>query len=264
MTFAFPWQLHALFFILGAVVGSFLNVCICRIPDGKSIVSPPSACPRCGQGIRWHDNVPILSFFLLRRRCRTCGEPISWRYPLVEALNGLLFLLLFLRFGLTPLLPVMLVLCAALVVITFIDIDHQIIPDRISLPGIPLGFLAALFIGQPTWLSSLMGILAGGGSLLLIATLYEKFSGKEAMGGGDVKLLAMLGAFLGWQSVPFIIFVGSLGGSLVGVPAMLLQKKGGDLRIPFGPFLAFGALLYILAGDEIIQWYFGLGGFRGR
>jgi leader peptidase (prepilin peptidase)/N-methyltransferase len=262
MILDFPWQFLLAIFILGAVIGSFLNVCIYRIPEGQSIVSPPSACPRCGQRIRWYDNIPILSYLLLRGRCRSCGVAISWRYPLVEGLNGLLFVLLLLRFGLTPLLPVMLLLGAALVVITFIDLDHQIIPDRISLTGIPIGFIASLLTGQPGWLSSLIGILAGGGSLLVIATLYEKFSGKEAMGGGDVKLLAMLGAFLGWPSVPFIIFIGSLGGSLVGVPAMLLQKKGGDVRIPFGPFLAFAALLYIFAGDEIIRWYFSLGGMR--
>jgi leader peptidase (prepilin peptidase)/N-methyltransferase len=255
-----PIVFYLFIFVLGAVIGSFLNVCICRIPEGRSIVSPPSACPRCGSGIRWYDNIPIVSFLLLRGKCRACGAAISWRYPMVEALNGTLFVLFFLRVGLTPLLPVLFLLGSALVVITFIDLDHQIIPDRISLPGIPIGFAASLLTGHPGWLSSLIGILAGGGSLLIIATLYEKFSGKEAMGGGDVKLLAMLGAFLGWPSVPFIIFIGSLGGSLVGVPAMLLQKRGGDLKIPFGPFLAFAALLYILAGGEIIRWYFNLGG----
>lgn len=264
MFFSYPPQVDLFFFIIGAVVGSFLNVCICRIPEGKSIVSPPSACPRCGQGIRWYDNVPILSFLLLRAKCRSCGEPITWRYPMVEALNGLLFVLMLHRFGLSPLLPGMLLLASSLVVVTFIDIDHQIIPDRISLSGIPIGFAVSFATGYPGWLSSLIGIVAGGGSLLLIAELYERFSGKESMGGGDVKLLAMLGAFLGWKSVPFIIFAGSLGGSLVGVPVMLMQKEGRDFKIPFGPFLAVAALLYMLAGEEIIRWYFSLGGFRGR
>jgi leader peptidase (prepilin peptidase)/N-methyltransferase len=263
MNVIFPWQFYLAFFIVGAVLGSFLNVCICRIPEGKSIVSPPSACPRCGRGIRWFDNVPILSFLLLAGRCRNCGEPISWRYPLVEGLSGLLFMLLLHRVGLTPRLPVLLALGAALLVITFIDLDHQIIPDRISIPGIAIGLISSILSGHPGWLSSLIGIVAGGGSLLVIALAYEKFSGKEAMGGGDIKLLAMLGAFLGWQSIPFIIFTASLSGSLVGVPVMLLNRQRGDFRIPFGPFLAAGALLHIFAGREIVAWYFGLGGLRG-
>jgi leader peptidase (prepilin peptidase)/N-methyltransferase len=181
----------------------------------------------------------------------------------VEGLCGLLFVLLLHRVGLTPRLPILLALGAALVVVTFIDLDHQIIPDRISIPGIAIGLICSLLSGHPGWLSSLIGIVAGGGSLLVIALAYEKFSGKEAMGGGDIKLLAMLGAFLGWQAIPFIIFTASLTGSLVGVPVMLLNRQRGDFRIPFGPFLAAGALLHIFAGREIVAWYFGLGGLRG-
>jgi leader peptidase (prepilin peptidase)/N-methyltransferase len=245
--------------VFGAVVGSFLNVCICRLPEGKSIVSPPSACPRCGKGISWYDNIPVISFLVLRARCRSCGEPISWRYPLVEALNGILTLLLFSKFGPTLLFPALFIFCSSLVVITFIDLDHQIIPDEISLPGIVIGFLFSFFLPGIGWLNSLFGILLGGGSLFLVAWSYEKLTGKEGMGGGDIKLLAMMGAFLGWRSVPFIIFAASLVGSVIGVAVMMLQKKDGKLAIPFGPFLAFGAVLYIFYGPQLIDWYLSIG-----
>lgn len=261
-----PILFYVFAFLLGAVVGSFLNVCICRLPEDKSVVSPPSACPRCGNGIRWYDNIPIVSFLLLRARCRFCGEPISWRYPLVEALNGFLTLLLFLKFGPSFTFLGMFVLCSALVAITFIDLDHQIIPDCISLPGIPLGFAASFVIGdlyrvgaRLGWLNSLLGILIGGGSLLLVAWSYEKLTGKEGMGGGDIKLLAMMGAFLGWRSVPFIIFAASLVGSVIGISTMVIKKSDAKLAIPFGPFLAFGALLYIFCGRLLITWYLAIG-----
>lgn len=246
-------------FIFGAVVGSFLNVCICRLPEGRSIVFPPSACPLCGYQIRWYDNIPIVSFLILRAKCRACHAPISWRYPLVEALNGILTLLLFIKAG--PTLPflALFLFCSSLVVITFIDLDHQIIPDSISLPGILIGFLFSFFLPWSGWLNSLSGILLGGGSLFLVAWGYEKLTGKEGMGGGDVKLLAMMGAFLGWRSVPFIIFAASLVGSVIGVSVMMAQKKDGKLAIPFGPFLAFGAVLYIFYGRQLISWYLSIG-----
>lgn len=257
----FPVVFYIFAFVLGAVVGSFLNVCIYRLPAGKSIVSPPSACPGCGNRIRWYDNVPIVSWFLLRGRCRHCRAPIAWRYPLVEALNGLLTLLLFHKFGPTFAFLALFVFCSSLVAITFIDLDHQIIPDEISLPGIVLGFVCSFFLPWTGWLTSLLGILLGGGSLFLVAWGYEKLTGKEGMGGGDIKLLAMMGAFLGWRSVPFIIFAASLVGSVIGIAAMLIQKKDGKLAIPFGPFLAFGALLYIFYGRKLILWYLTLGRF---
>jgi leader peptidase (prepilin peptidase)/N-methyltransferase len=147
-----------------------------------------------------------------------------------------------------------------MVVITFIDLEHQIIPDVISLPGIILGFIFACFIPQVGWLSSLLGILAGGGSLYLVATLYHAFTGKEGMGGGDIKLLAMMGAFFGWKAIPFIILVSSLFGSVIGIAVMLVQKKDGKLAIPFGPFLALGAILYIFYGRQMIHWYVNIGG----
>jgi len=255
----FPLQLYIFVFLFGAVVGSFLNVCIYRLPEGKSVVFPPSSCPRCQTQIRWFDNVPVLSWLILRGRCRFCSEPIAWRYPLVEALNGLLTTALFVKLGPTTSFLVLFLFCSSLVVITFIDLDHQIIPDVISLPGIVIGFACSFFLPWLTWNASLLGIIAGGGSLLLVAYGYQFLTGKEGMGGGDVKLLAMMGAFLGWKAVPFIIFASSLVGSVIGGTVMLLQKKDAKLAIPFGPFLAFGAVLYIFYGREIIFWYLNLG-----
>ncbi|MGB9082863.1 MAG: prepilin peptidase [Desulfuromonadaceae bacterium] len=258
-----PLVAYPLFaFVFGMVVGSFLNVCICRMPKNESIVSPPSHCPGCSYQIRWYDNIPLVSYLLLRGKCRGCGAAISLQYPLVELLNGVLTLLLFLRFGPTLAFAALFLLCSALVVITFIDIEHQIIPDEISLSGIVVGFVLSFFLEGHTWLNSLLGILLGGGGLLLIAYTYQRLTGKDGMGGGDIKLLAMLGAFLGWKAVPFIIFASSLVGSLVGVSLMLIQKKDSKLAIPFGPYLAFGAVLYIFYGKSLIQWYLGLGGFH--
>lgn len=247
-------------FIFGAVVGSFLNVCICRMPKDESIVSPPSHCPYCDYRIRWYDNIPLASYLLLRGKCRGCGAVISFQYPLVEFINGLLTLFLFLRFGPSLTFLALFLFCSALVVITFIDMEHQIIPDEISLSGIVIGFGFSFFLPWQTWLNSLLGILLGGGSLLLVAYGYQWLTGKEGMGGGDVKLLAMMGAFLGWKSIPFIIFAGSLVGSVVGVTIMLIQKKDSKLAIPFGPYLAFGAVLYIFYGRQIIHWYLSLSG----
>lgn len=256
-----PTYFSVFAFIFGTVVGSFLNVCICRMPKDESIVSPPSHCPTCDYQIRWYDNIPLLSYLLLRGKCRGCGSRISLQYPLVELLNGLLTLALFLRFGPSLSFLALFLFCSSLVVITFIDIEHQIIPDEISLSGIMIGFALSFFLPWQTWLNSLLGILLGGGSLLLVAYGYQWLTGKEGMGGGDIKLLAMMGAFLGWKAIPFIIFASSLVGSVVGVTMMLLQKKDSKLAIPFGPYLAFGAILYIFYGRQLIQWYFGLSGF---
>jgi leader peptidase (prepilin peptidase)/N-methyltransferase len=194
---------------------------------------------------------------LLRGRCAGCKTKISLRYPLVEALTGLLFVWVWLAFGWQVATPLYWVFVAALVVITFIDLDHQIIPDVISLPGIVVGFLAALAIPWLPWLDSLLGILLGGGSLFLVAAVYQWLTGQEGMGGGDVKLLAMIGAFLGWKAVLPVIFLGSLAGSLVGVPLMLIKRSGGKLAIPFGPFLALGAVICLLWGRQLFDWYVG-------
>jgi leader peptidase (prepilin peptidase)/N-methyltransferase len=248
-------------FILGAVVGSFLNVCIYRLPKDESIVFPPSRCPGCGKNIRWFDNIPIISWLVLRGRCRSCSASISLQYPLVELTNGLLSLALFMRFGPSLAYIILFIFCSAMVVITFIDLEHQIIPDVISLPGIIAGFIFSFFIPQLGWLNSLLGILAGGGSLWLVAWLYELLTKKEGMGGGDIKLLAMMGAFFGWKAIPFIIFVSSLTGTVIGVSVMLAQKKDSKLAIPFGPFLALGSIVYIFFGSRIIHWYLSTSGF---
>ncbi|WP_243371431.1 A24 family peptidase [Geotalea sp. SG265] len=247
-------------FIFGAVVGSFLNVCIYRLPKGESVVFPPSHCLQCGYKIRFYDNIPIVSYLFLRGRCRSCDTSISLQYPVVELLNGLLTLFLFIKFGPTLTFLLLFLFSSALVAITFIDLEHQIIPDVISLPGIVIGFVASFFLPWLGWKNSLIGILLGGGSLLIIAYGYQFLTKKEGMGGGDIKLLAMMGAFLGWRSIPFIIFIASLVGSVVGITLMLAQKKDSKLAIPFGPFLAFAAILYVFYGREIIWWYLSLAG----
>jgi len=247
-------------FIFGAVVGSFLNVCIYRLPKGESIAFPPSHCPACDYKIPFYDNIPLVSYLVLGGKCRSCRAAISLQYPVVELITALLALFLFMRYGLSFLFAVLFLFCAAMVVITFIDLEHLIIPDVISLSGIVLGFVFSFFIPQLGWQNSLFGILAGGGSLYLVATLYHLFTGKEGMGGGDIKLLAMMGAFFGWKAVPFIIFMSSLVGSVVGVTVMFAQNKDSKLAIPFGPFLALGAILYIFFGRQMIHWYLSLGG----
>lgn len=252
-----PVFFYIAIFIFGTIIGSFLNVCICRIPAGQSVISPASRCPQCGKAIAWYQNVPIISFLMLRGRCAGCGAAISKRYPLVESLTGMLFVWVFLRFGLEWATPVYWLFVAALVVITFIDLDHQIIPDVISLPGIVVGFLTILLVPWISWLDSLLGILLGGGSLWLVAEVYHRLTDQEGMGGGDIKLLAMMGAFLGWQAVLPVIFFASLVGSVVGVPLMLLKRADGKLAIPFGPFLALGGLVYLLWGQQLLMWYMG-------
>jgi leader peptidase (prepilin peptidase)/N-methyltransferase len=259
--------LQTVIFIFGAVIGSFLNVCICRIPAGVSIVKPASRCPRCQASIRWYQNIPVISYLVLRGRCASCHQVISLRYPLVEALTGILFVLVFRQFGFLWATPVYWLLAAALVVITFIDLDHQIIPDVISLPGIPMGFALSFLVPWISWSDSLLGILLGGGSLYLVGQIYYLVTRVEGMGGGDVKLLAMLGAFLGWKAVLPTIFLGSLVGSIIGVSVMLYRRAGGKLAIPFGPFLALGAVIYLLYGQDLLRWYLSLfqtgGGFAG-
>lgn len=244
-------------FLIGLCVGSFLNVCIHRLPSERSIVKPASACPSCGTPLKWYDNIPLLSYLLLRGRCRTCKTGISIRYPVVEILCGLFALAVFLHYGMRVESLVFFIFIAALLVITFIDIDHRIIPDVISLPGIPIGFAASFLLPQVTWTDSLLGILIGGGSLLAVAWGYRLLTGKEGMGGGDIKLLAMIGAFIGWKGVLFTIMASSFTGTIVGLVVMLKNRKSMKLAVPFGPFLAIGAILYIFFGPQMIQWYTG-------
>ena len=245
-------------FVFGAIVGSFLNVCIYRIPNGMSVVSPRSRCPECESPIPWYLNVPILSWLLLLGKCATCKTSISIRYPLIEALNGLLYALVFYYFFVSWATPVYFVFISMLVVITFIDLDYQVIPNVISFPGIIFGFLSSFIVPWLFWADSLMGIIAGGGLLFLIAAGYQALSGKEGMGMGDVKLLAMIGAFLGWQAILPVVFVASLAGSLIGVPLMLLKKADGKLAIPFGPFLSLAAVVYLFWWDVLFSWYLSL------
>jgi leader peptidase (prepilin peptidase)/N-methyltransferase len=242
--------------LVGAAIGSFLNVLICRLPEGLSIVFPPSHCPRCKHPIRFYDNIPVVSFLLLRGRCRDCNEKISSRYPLVEGITAVLSLLLFWKFGLSWQYLFHFIFVCSLIVITFIDFDHQIIPDVITLPGIPIFSLIAVFFMGVPWMEVLIGILAGGGLLYAIAVGYEFFTKREGMGGGDIKLLAMLGGFLGWKSLFFIVFVSSLLGALVGITMILLKGKDMKYAVPFGPFLSIAAVSYLFVGREAMLLFF--------
>ena len=245
-------------FIFGTCIGSFLNVCIYRLPAAKSIVHPGSMCPKCESIIRFYDNIPILSYLLLKGKCRYCNTVISFRYPLIEIISGLFSLLVFVKFGFTLEGIIYFAFISSMIVITLIDIDHRVIPDVISIPGIPVFFATSFVLPSITYIDSLIGILAGGGSLLLVAWLYNLITKKDGMGGGEIKLLALIGALIGWKGVLFTIFVSSAVGTVSGIIIMLLTKKNMKLAIPFGPFLAFGAVLYIFYGPRLIYWYLNL------
>ncbi len=239
-------------------VGSFLNVCIYRLPRSLSLIHPPSMCPSCRTKIPFYDNVPVASYLWLRGRCRHCGAAFSLRYPLVELVSGLFAVAVFARYGFSWESLFLYSLVGALLVITFIDIDHQIIPDVITYPGIGVGFVTSLLVGHITYKESLIGILLGGGILLLVAWGYYLLTKREGMGGGDIKLLAMIGAFLGWKGAIFTIFAGSAIGTVAGVALALRTGGGRKLAIPFGPFLSVGALLYLFFGPQLIGWYIAL------
>ena len=253
-----------MFYILaaffGAIVGSFINVCIFRLPKEESIVFPGSHCPSCQKPIAAWDNIPILSFFILRGRCRHCSSRISWQYPLVEFLTACFFVLFYSCFGFTVKGGLYLLLALALLTETFIDLRHQIIPDVITLPGIVIGLVASAVFpglhGENLWwaglLRSLIGMLIGGGFFYVMGMIAEMILKKEAIGGGDIKLLAMIGALLGWSGVVWTIFVSSLVGSAVGI---YMKMKSGEERIPYGPFIALGALFYLFFGQRVILWY---------
>ena len=242
--------------LFGAIVGSFLNVVILRLPrENASIVFPASHCPKCEHPLAWYENIPVLSYIVQLGKCRHCKTSISLQYPTVELITALLAAALVHRFGLTPVTGGYFLFVAALIVIIFIDIHLQIIPDVISLPGIIAGFLFSFVNPMVDWLDSLIGILAGGGVLYAVATLYFLLRKQDGMGGGDIKLLAMLGAFLGWQSLPFIVFFSSLTGSVIGIAALAAQKKGAQTRIPFGPFLSVAGLCYLFFSQEIIYFF---------
>jgi leader peptidase (prepilin peptidase)/N-methyltransferase len=258
-----------LVFLAGLAVGSFLNVCIYRMPRKISIVLPSSHCPSCKNPIRPADNIPVLSFLVLKGRCRNCGARIEWRYPVVELVSGFLFLLSYLRFGFSSGLFFYYAFSCALVVITFIDLEHRIIPDRISIPFLLIGLVGSVFpaLRAPTlggsvdaasyshFFSSLLGIIVGGGSLTLVGYVYFKATGVEGMGGGDVKLTAMIGAFLGWKAVLAVIFLASLGGSALGIVLMLVFRMSRRTPIPFGTFLAPSGIIMLFCWSRLIEWY---------
>jgi len=250
------WIVEVAVFMLGIVIGSFLTVCVHRIPLGRSIVAPRSACPQCGNQIRWYDNVPLLSFLWLKGRCRQCQTRIPSRYPIIEFTNGLGYLLVFWRFGLTWPTLVYAGLFSIFLLVTWIDWDHKIIPDVITLPGIVLGFVCAALLLPTGWASSLMGILVGGGVLLFLAWISPYIFGKEGMGGGDIKFLAMVGAFLGWQQALLTLMVASVVGAVVGMGLLVCKVMEKGQYIPFGPYLALGALLAMLWGPDFWHWYF--------
>lgn len=243
------------FFIIGLLVGSFLNVCIWRIPRQKSIVSPSSHCPQCGHPIKARDNIPLISYLLLRGKCRFCGGRISFRYPLVEFLTGVIFLLLFLKFGAGIEFFSSLILSSILIMVFFIDLEHLLIPDKIVFPGLIIGILFSFSPGSPTPLKALEGLLLGGGALYLIALIGGWIAKKESMGGGDVKFAALIGTFLGWQMTALSLILAFITGALVSLLLIALRIKGRKDVVPFGPFIAVGGFITLLAGDKILWWY---------
>ena len=245
------------FALLGLVIGSFLNVCIHRLPQRKSIVSPASSCPRCGYVLRWYDNIPVLSYLALRGRCRGCKAPISLRYPIVELVTMGVFVAHYLVFGLDIMLVPRLLFACALIVLFAIDLEHHLLLDVITLPGIVVGLAFSLML-PPGIVSAAIGVLVGGGILWLIGEAYYRYAGEEGMGGGDVKMLAMIGAFLGWKLAVLTLVFSSLAGSIVGLAVIASRRGGMKYALPYGTFLAIGALVASLFGDPIVTWYTGL------
>lgn len=239
-------------FVMGLILGSFANVCIVRVPEKKSIVWPGSACPKCQKPIRWYDNVPVLSWIFLRAKCRQCGQPISVQYPLVELIMGVLFAAAAYQFGYSFKLLEACILIFGLVTLTAIDLKHLLLPDVFTLPGIVLGLLLSLAAPDRTFLDALFGVLLGGGFFYAIAYLYAVLRKREGLGGGDIKLMAALGAFLGWQSIPYIILVSSLVGSVLGILILLIRRKGLETEIPYGPYIAVAALSYLFQSPPIL------------
>lgn len=269
----------ALALLLGLVIGSFLNVCIFRIPVGKSVARPRSHCPHCSKLVAWYDNVPVLSYLWLGGKCRSCRTAISMRYPAIEALTGAVALVCYWRFGFGPEWAIVFVFSAAMITLSFIDLDHRILPDVITLNGIWLGVLAAWYLGwyspqlarlavyagypspSPSLLSvvsSLVGIVVGGGLLWLVGEAYFRFRGVEGMGFGDVKMMAAVGALLGGPLALLTIMIGSIAGSVVGILFIKLSGKDSQYELPFGTFLGFAAIVSALFGSSLIDWYLQL------
>jgi leader peptidase (prepilin peptidase)/N-methyltransferase len=241
----------------GAVVGSFLNVLIYRLPLGRSVVWPSSACPHCGRELSWYENVPIVSWLVLRARCRTCRAPISARYPFVEALTAAMFAAAWWQYGPGMLFASQVIFGCMLIVLFAIDLEHHLLPNAITLPGIAVGFVFSAISGEPGWLASLIGIVAGGGSLYAIAEAYYRVRHEEGLGMGDVKMLGMIGAFLGWKLALVTLMMASLAGSLVGLVLIVSRRGGMKYALPFGTFLALGAAAAATVGSSALSWYLG-------
>jgi leader peptidase (prepilin peptidase)/N-methyltransferase len=249
--------LVAAFAWVGLAVGSFFNVVIHRLPRGASIAYPASKCPHCEHPLRWYDNIPVLGYLWLRGRCRHCRTPISIRYPIVEILTMVLFLVHLYVFGWTLLMGIRLAFACALLVLFAIDLEHQLLPNVITLPGIAAGLIVSV-IAPPGLLDAVLGAILGGGVLWLIGAAYWRATGQEGMGGGDVKMLAMIGAFLGWQLVLVTLVLSSVAGSVVGLLLIVTRRGSMKYALPYGTFLAIGALVASLAGARIVAWYVGL------
>lgn len=249
---------YVLFFAFGLLAGSFLNVCIYRLPKRLSVISPPSSCPSCGSPIRPWDNIPVVSYIILRGRCRSCKARISPRYPLVELLNAVLYLTVIWRYGISLSSLFFMVYISALIIITFIDLQFQIIPDAITIPGTFIAlFAGVLFVTDPFQRTGLLGAVqsitgatAGFGLFYLIAV-----ASRGGMGGGDIKMMAMVGALTGWKGVLMTTFIGSFTGSVIGIALMIIGGKGRKSKIPFGPFLALGSAASVLFGQELLNLY---------
>lgn len=245
-------------FCYGLIVGSFLNVCIYRLPRRKSIISPRSHCPQCSRPIPWYDNIPLLSFLLLKGKCRFCGSPISYIYPLVEFATAFFFLVTYLKWGLSLQLVIDVLFICLLIALLFIDLFHYILPNSVTIPGLVLGFALSFINQRISWLESLWGILLGGGMLLGISLFYHYVKKIEGMGMGDVKMMAMIGAFLGWKLTLLTLILGSFLGALVGITIIIKTKESLKKQLPFGSFLSLAALISLFYGQQIISSYQGL------
>jgi len=243
--------------LFGSVVGSFLNVCIHRLPRRQSVIWPASACPHCGRALSWYENIPIVSFVVLRGRCRSCSAAIHFRYPFVEALTAAMFAAAWWHYGPGLLLASRLLFGCALIVLFAIDLEHHLLPNAITLPGIAVG-LAFSLVTEPGWRSAMLGVLAGGGSLFVIAEAYYRLRHEEGLGMGDVKMLAMIGAFVGWKLTLLTLMMASLAGSVIGLALIATGRGGMKYALPFGTFLALGAATAATAGPALLDWYLGL------
>ena len=243
--------------VFGACIGSFLNVVIYRVPLGQSLVTPPSRCPRCGYRLKWYDNIPVIGWLLLRGRCRECRNSISIQYPIVELVTAVLFVVIVWVTPPGPLLAGRLLLLCILIALFGIDLEHQILPNTITLPGIAAGLLLSTITIPPGLRDALIGTVLGGGVLYAIAWGYYWWRREEGLGMGDVKMLAMIGAFLGWKMVLVTLVLSSFSGALIGVSLIALQRGSMKLALPFGTFLAAGAVAAMLVGQPLADWYAG-------